>query len=86
MDAFDGIVLDPKIVDRFIREVHNADQPNSTKLRQCSKVADRFICKRGVLIFEDTEEVEEGIWAGEVRFEPEEFDGAFAPSGRYEET
>lgn len=43
VDAFDGIVFDPKIVDRLIREVHNADQPNSTKLRQCSKVADRFI-------------------------------------------
>ena len=43
VDAFDGVVFDPKIVDRLIREVHNADQPNSTKLGQCSKVADRFI-------------------------------------------
>lgn len=43
VDAFDGIVFDPKIVDRLIRKVHNTDQPNSTKLRQCSKVADRFI-------------------------------------------
>lgn len=31
-------------------------------------------------------EIEEGIWAGEVRFEPEELDGAFAPFVRYEET
>ena len=46
----------------------------------------RSICKRGVPIFEDVEEVEEGICTGEVRLEPEELDGAFAPFGRYEET
>ena len=43
MDTFDGIVFDPKIVDRLIREVHDANQPNSSKLRQRSEVADRFI-------------------------------------------